>query len=180
MCPLNGRQGRSHAREHGDLTKDRSGAGDEVAECVATRHIGQDQVVAGSGVDGHQRAADPSMTEAFRGTRPPGITGLATADAKQQASAEERSEIYECWKMRSETNEHCRWFWNRRNARKHSLSAGPPDRETREEILKCIPVRGARVTRSSHPVSGRACQSWTLGFVTLFPSQSRFRVWPGW
>ena len=38
------------------------------------------------------------MTEAFRGTRPPGITGLATADAKQQASAEERSEIYECWK----------------------------------------------------------------------------------
>src|ERR1019366_7152692 len=86
--PHSGRRGWSHAREHGDLSEDRGGAGDEVAGSVVTSHIGQDQVVAGSGVDGHQRAADASMAEALRRTRPPGIAGPATAEAKQQASAE--------------------------------------------------------------------------------------------
>jgi len=44
----------------GDLSGDRGGAGDEVTGSVVTSHNGEDQVVAGSGVDRHQRAADAS------------------------------------------------------------------------------------------------------------------------
>ena len=33
-CPLNGRRGWSHAREHGDLSEYRSGAGDELKEVL--------------------------------------------------------------------------------------------------------------------------------------------------
>ena len=47
-CPLNGRRGWIHAYEHGDLSEDRGGAGDEVTGSVVTSHIGQDQVVAGT------------------------------------------------------------------------------------------------------------------------------------
>src|ERR1035438_2744405 len=61
ICPLFGRRRWSHAYEHGDLSEDRGGAGDEVTGSVVTSHIGQDQVVAGSGVDRHQRAADATI-----------------------------------------------------------------------------------------------------------------------
>jgi transposase len=40
-CPLFGRQRWSHAREHGDLSEDRGGAGDEVAGSVATSQVGE-------------------------------------------------------------------------------------------------------------------------------------------
>src|ERR1700679_2141075 len=87
-CPHNGRRGWIHAYEHGDLSEDRGGAGDEVTGSVVTSHNGEDQVVAGSGVDRHQRAPDASLAEAACGARPSGITGPATAQAKQQAGAE--------------------------------------------------------------------------------------------
>ena len=40
-----------------------------------TSHIGEDQVVAGGGVDRHQRAADASLAEAAGRARAQGITG---------------------------------------------------------------------------------------------------------
>jgi hypothetical protein len=71
------------------LSEDRGGAGDEVTGSVVTSHNGEDQVVAGSGVDRHQRAADASLAESgFEEQGPRGITGPATAQAKQQASGE--------------------------------------------------------------------------------------------
>ena len=42
-----------HAREHGDLSEDRGGAGDEVTRSTVEGLSGEDQVVAGGGVDGH-------------------------------------------------------------------------------------------------------------------------------
>ena len=49
---------------------------------VATGHIGQDQVVAGGGVDGHQREADAPLAEAAGRARSSGITGPAKAEAQ--------------------------------------------------------------------------------------------------
>src|ERR1019366_5644286 len=63
-CPLNGRRGWIHAYEHGDLSEDRGGAGDEVTGSVVTSHIGQDQVVAGI----HQHL-DTTLTLVIAGHR---------------------------------------------------------------------------------------------------------------
>src|ERR1700751_3336352 len=76
-CPHFGRQGWNHAREHGDLSEDRGGAGDEVTRSAVTSHDWEDQVVAGGGVGGRQRAADATLAEAVGGARPEGITGPA-------------------------------------------------------------------------------------------------------
>src|ERR1039458_7688172 len=61
-CPHSGRRGWSHAREHGDLSEDRGGAGDEVTRSAFEGHHGEDQVVAGGGVDWHQPTADRKST----------------------------------------------------------------------------------------------------------------------
>src|ERR1039458_5122758 len=86
--PHSGRRGWSHAREHGDLSEDRGGAGDEVTRSAFEGHHGEDQVVAGGGVDWHQPTADASLAEATGGARPPGITGPPSGDTEPPASAE--------------------------------------------------------------------------------------------
>ena len=42
----------------------RDGAGDEATGSVVASHDGEDQVVAGSGVGRHQRAADATLAQA--------------------------------------------------------------------------------------------------------------------
>ena len=86
--PHNGRQGWIHAREHGDLSEDRGGAGDEVTGSAVEGLSGEDQVVAGGGVDGDQLAADASMAEATGRARPQGLAGPSARYTEPPARAE--------------------------------------------------------------------------------------------
>src|SRR3974390_1555035 len=87
-CPHIERRGWSHAREHGDLSEDRSGAGDEVTRSAVESLSGQDQVVAGGRADGHQRAADASLAEATGGARSQGPAGSPARNTEPTARAE--------------------------------------------------------------------------------------------
>src|ERR1700759_4594511 len=90
-CPLFGRQGWNHAREHGDLSEDRGGGGYEFTRSSVTSHDWEDQVVAGGGVDRRQGAADATLAEAVGGARPEGITGPAARYTESPSHSERAS-----------------------------------------------------------------------------------------
>src|ERR1700747_1266683 len=63
-------------------------AGDEVARSTVESLSGEDQVVAGGGVDGHQLAADASLAEAPGRAGSQGVTGPRAREPEPPAGGE--------------------------------------------------------------------------------------------
>jgi hypothetical protein len=64
-CPLSGQRRCIHAREHGELSEGRSGAGDEGAGSDLASDGEEDQLVAGARDPRHQRAAHAAVAGAY-------------------------------------------------------------------------------------------------------------------